>query len=79
MSHVPHELAAEFPGFKEQIHILKMSNAHFARLFDDYHMVNREVHRVEAAGLNITDEHYHELKTQRMKLKDELYAILQQN
>jgi uncharacterized protein YdcH (DUF465 family) len=39
--------------------------------------VNKEVHRAEAAGLNITDEHYEELKKKRMTLKDELYAMLQ--
>lgn len=79
MSHVPHELADEFPNFKEEIRHLKMSDAHFSRLFDDYHVVNREIHRAEAAGLNISDDHYLELKRQRMTLKDELFSILQQN
>ena len=77
MSHVPHELAAEFPELKERIHDLKISDGHFARLFDAYHVINRDVHRAEAAGVNITDEHFEELKKQRMKLKDELYAMLQ--
>ena len=77
MSNVPHELAAEFPEFKERIHDLKMSDGHFMRLFDEYHVVNRDVHRAEAAGLNIADEHYEELKRKRMKLKDELYTMLQ--
>ena len=77
MSHVPHELAAEFPELKEQIHDLKISDGHFSRLFDEYHVINRDVHRAEAAGVNITDEHYEELKRKRMKLKDELYAMLQ--
>lgn len=77
MSNVPHELAAEFPEHKERIHDLKTSDGHFSRLFDEYHVVNREVHRAEAAGLNITDEHYEELKRKRMALKDELYAMLQ--
>ncbi len=77
MSHVPHELAAEFPELKERIHDLKTSDGHFLRLFDEYHVINRDVHRAEAAGVNITDEHYEELKRKRMKLKDELYAMLQ--
>lgn len=76
MAHVPHELAAEFPELKERIHDLKISDRHFVRLFDAYHVVNRDVHRAEAAGLNITDEHYEELKRKRMNLKDELYALL---
>jgi uncharacterized protein YdcH (DUF465 family) len=77
MSNVPHELAAEFPELTERIHDLKISDGHFSRLFDEYHMVNREVHRAEASGLNITDEHYEELKRKRMELKDELYLLLQ--
>lgn len=77
MSNVPHELAAEFPELKEHIHNLKISDRHFSRLFDEYHVVNRDVHRAEAAGLNISDEHYEELKRKRMKLKDELYTMLQ--
>lgn len=76
MSHVPHEIVAEFPDLKDRVHELKMSDGHFARLYDEYHDVNREVHRAEAAGLNISDEHYEELKRKRMGLKDEIYAML---
>ena len=76
MSHVPHELAEEFPEFKERIHELKTSDGHFLRLFNEYHDVNREIHRAEAAGLNISDEHYEEIKKKRMALKDEIFGIL---
>lgn len=76
MSHVPHELAEEFPEFKERIHELKISDGHFQRLFEDYHVVNREVHRVEAAGVNVSDEHYEEIKRKRLGLKDRIFAIL---
>lgn len=76
MSHVPHELAAEFPEHRDRIHELKMSNSHFHRLADEYHEVNREIHRAEAAGVNISDEHMEELKKRRLALKDELFSIL---
>ena len=56
MSHVPHEPAADFPELTDRIHALKTTDAHFQRLFDDYHRVNREVHRAEAAGLKAGDE-----------------------
>ncbi|MEZ5842567.1 MAG: DUF465 domain-containing protein [Hyphomicrobiaceae bacterium] len=78
MSHVPHELAAEFPELKDRIHELKTGNAHFARLFDEYHDINREIHRIEAAGINTDDATYEDLKLKRLKLKDELYMLLQQ-
>ena len=47
MSHTPHELAEDFPGAAAAIHDLKVTDAHFARLMDDYHRLNREVHRAE--------------------------------
>lgn len=77
MSHVLHELAEELPEYKERIHELKINDAHFARLFDDYHDVNREIHRAESAGLNIADDHHEELKRKRLQLKDELFGMLQ--
>ena len=77
MSHVPHELADELPDQKDRIHELKTTDAHFSRLFDDYHDVNREIHRAEAEGLNITDEHHEALKRRRLQLKDELFTMLQ--
>ena len=47
MSHTPHELAEEFPELTEQMHTLKLSNTHFSRLFDEYHEINRQIHRAE--------------------------------
>lgn len=76
MTHVPHELAAEFPELKDRIHDLKSSDGHFARLFDEYHLVNREIHRVEAAGINTGDDIYESMKHKRLKLKDEIFAML---
>ncbi len=76
MSHVAHELADDFPEFKQRIHDLKTTDAHFARLFDEYHTVNREVHRIEAAGVNVADEQFESLKLKRLHLKDELYKML---
>ncbi len=76
MSHVPHELADEFPDLKQQIHALKLADHHFARLADAYHQLNREIHRVEAAGVNVGDEAFEDLKKKRLTLKDELFSIL---
>ena len=76
MSHVPHELAEEFPEYKEKIHDLKTSNAHFAKLADEYHLLNREIHRVEAAGINVGDDTFEDLKKKRLALKDEIFAML---
>ena len=79
MSHVPHELAEEFPDKTDRLHDLKISNAHFARLFDEYHLVNREIHRIESGVAPTTDEHSTDLRKQRLYLKDEIASMLSQN
>lgn len=76
MSHTPHELAEEFPNYAEKMHKLKLEDAHFARLFDAYHDVNRAVHRAET-DLEPTDEaHQTALRKERTRLKDEIYTAL---
>ena len=76
MSHVPLELHEEFPQDGERIHALKMSNAHFARLADRYHDVNRAIHRAEAEVEPMSDDALEEMKKQRLHLKDEIAGML---
>ena len=71
-----HDLHAEFPEFRETIHSLKTSDNHFSRLFDRYHEVNRHVLRIEVEAEIATDPELENLKKERLKLKDELYALL---
>jgi len=76
MSHTPHELAADFPEYAEQLHELKTNNAHFQKLADDYHALNRDVHRAETNVEPTSDEHLTEMRKRRMLLKDEISGIL---
>lgn len=78
MSHTPHELAEEFPDKVEQIHELKQSNAHFARLADEYHELNRQVHRAETNVEPMEELAEVQLRKQRASLKDEIWGILSQ-
>jgi uncharacterized protein YdcH (DUF465 family) len=78
MTHTPHELAADFPDKVERIHELKETDAHFARLFDEYHEVNAAVHRAETDIEPTDDMHLTEMRKQRMTLKDEIAHILSQ-
>ncbi|MEQ8365784.1 MAG: YdcH family protein [Roseicyclus sp.] len=76
MSHTPHELAEEFPADVERIHKLKMTDAHFAKLMDAYHEVNRAVHRAET-GVEPCDELAEtKMRKERMRLKDDIASIL---
>ena len=76
MSHTPHELTEEFPDLADKIHALKTSDAHFAKLADEYHELNRQIHCIETDVEPASDEHQTELRKQRMALKDELYNML---
>lgn len=77
MSHVPHELSDEFPEHRDRIHDMKQADAHFARLVDDYHKVNREVHQAETNVAPTDDLHAVELRKERLRLKDEIWRLMQ--
>lgn len=74
-----HDLVHELPEHRDTIHNLKMTNNHFARLFDEYHEVDHEVHRIETGVENTSDDYLEERKKARLHLKDELYRIIQQS
>ena len=76
MSHTPHELAEEFPEDAELLHRLKSENAHFAALADKYHDINRAVHRAETDVEPTDDLHMAEMRRDRLRLKDEIAAML---
>lgn len=76
MTHTPHELADEFPEAVETIHRLKMESAHFARLAEHYHTVNREIHRIESEVEAASDARTEDLKKERLLLKDEIAEMI---
>lgn len=77
MSNTPHELHEEFPEKAEVIHALKTKDAHFARLVEEYHDINRAVHRAETRVEAVSDEAETALRQKRMRLKDEIWKALQ--
>lgn len=77
MSHTPHELAEDFPEHKQKIHDLKASDAHFAKLVDEYHEVNRTVHRMETRTEPVSDGVEEQIRRQRMLLKDKIAMYLE--
>jgi uncharacterized protein YdcH (DUF465 family) len=71
-----HPLISEFPEKKDQIHTLKMNNAHFRRLAFEYEGTDKAIVRIEQ-GINPTSDAYLEtLKKERLLLKDTLFAML---
>lgn len=71
-----HDLIHELPEYREKIHNMKMNNAHFAKLFEEYHEVDHEVHRIETGAETTTDEYLEGRKKARLHLKDQLLQML---
>lgn len=76
MSNTPHELAADFPEYAKQLHQLKTTDAHFRKLADKYHDINRDVHRAETNIEPTSDDNMVDMRKQRAALKDEIYGLL---
>lgn len=76
MSHTPHELHEEFPELADKITELKTSDAHFAKLADEYHDLNRAVHRAETNIEPVEELAEVEMRKKRAALKDQLYSML---
>jgi uncharacterized protein YdcH (DUF465 family) len=74
-SQLSHSLSVEFPELAPAIHRLKADNAHFARLLAEHDEVDQRIIRDEEKIEPLNDETLHELKQQRLKLKDELYRM----
>lgn len=76
MTHVPHGLHEEFPTAAASITRLRIGDAHFARLATTYETLNREIHRLETDIEPSSDEVLEDLKKRRVRLKDEIAAML---
>lgn len=76
MPNTPHQLHEEFPEHAAQISALKTSDAHFARMAEEYHEINRAVHRAEALIEPVEELTEVDMRKQRAALKDQIYAYL---
>ena len=76
MTHTPHEIAEEFPQEADRIAALKQTDAHFARLVDEYHEVNRDLHRAETNIEPTNESHEIEMRKTRMGLKDQIWRMI---
>jgi len=72
-----HDLLHEFPELQDKIHELKVSDPHFRKLFDEYHELEHQIHRIHMNIEVATDTTMKELKTKLLFLKDQMYALLQ--
>jgi len=71
-----HDLLHEFPEHHDKIHQLKVSDPHFRELFDEYHELEHEIHRVNMGEEVVIDEAMHEMKARLLFIKDEIFSML---
>lgn len=71
-----HTIGDEFPEYKEQIHTLKTSNAHFQSLLTKWEEIDKQIARAESRIELMSEEQEEQLRLNRLSLKDEIYAML---
>ncbi len=74
-----HNLTKDFPEFADKIHELKTHNAHFRKLFDNYDEIDHEIYRIETDTEPSTDATLNQLRSERVRLKDEIFDFLSNN
>jgi hypothetical protein len=74
-----HYLIREFPEFQHTIDLLKTRNKDFAQLLDEYDSTDKKIYGYSQQSQPVSDTHIEGLKKKRLRLKDQLYAILRMN
>lgn len=72
-----HDLAVDFPELRGRIHELKLGNAHFARLYEEYEDCEHQLRRIAQEIETPSDFAVEALKKRRCQLKDQLYCLIQ--
>ena len=72
-----HELAEEFPEYRELIAELRDKDSEFAKLFTEYHEVNQHIVDTEHGEEAHSDAYTEDMKKRRVLLKDQLFQRLQ--
>lgn len=62
--------------YKDEIHELKMNDAHFARIFEKHNNLDQKIEDAEAGRVILTDVELEILKKEKLLLKDEAYKII---
>ncbi|MFC3880650.1 YdcH family protein [Algoriphagus namhaensis] len=74
-----HNLIEAFPEFEEKIHSMKVDNTHFKKLYEHYDELDHEIYRIESDAEPASDETLNHKRSERVRLKDEIYNFLKEN
>ena len=65
-----------FPDDAEALHALKLDNAHFRSLSDQYDSVSKLIYRIETDIEPASDDRLETLKKERLILLDDIAALI---
>lgn len=65
-----------FPEYRDLITLLKTTDRHFLRLFDQHNELDQKIKNMEAAISSASHEEIERLKKEKLSLKDQLYSVL---
>jgi uncharacterized protein len=71
-----HPLVHEFPGLRAELHALRQSDPAFARLADEYEVLDKRICGLEDGVEVLADDALNALKHQRGVLKDQVASRL---
>lgn len=74
--HLDRALAEEFAGHGETIHKLKTHDTHFRHLMSLNHEVWAQIQNMQSGVTPVDDSVRHDLEKKRLKLLDEIGAII---
>ena len=62
--------------YREVISKLKLDNAHFAKIFEKHNELDQKIVDVDEGREHMADANLDALKKEKLKLKDEAYAMI---
>lgn len=65
-----------FHEYRDEIHALKMSNAHFEKIFSEHNELDQKIKNAEDGLEPLSPIDIEVLKKQKLRLKDEVYAMI---
>ncbi|TCB67815.1 YdcH family protein [Acinetobacter sp. ANC 4178] len=66
-----------FPEHREIIPQLRQDNPHFAKIFEEHAVLDQEICRRELNPISRINDDIEALKRKKLRLKDEIYRLLQ--
>jgi uncharacterized protein YdcH (DUF465 family) len=62
--------------YRDEIHDLKQSNAHFAKIFEQHNALDNKIEHAENGDTPMGDVELETLKKEKLLLKDEAYKMI---